>query len=71
MTLAPRNIKVIEDKIMELKDKGFAILEAQEGKNPFKKVSLRSIKLVINALEYTIGKHEDLMVFDELKKDFQ
>jgi hypothetical protein len=62
--------KEIEEKIRELKDKTFDILsKSYNTKNPFRVISLKSIKLTIEALEYSIGLRKDLdMISNSLKE---
>ena len=62
-----RTEKEIKAKIEEIREKAFDIMERNMYKSINKRVSLRSIRLVLNALEFSIGKKDELMLLRDDK----
>ena len=60
-----RKEKEIQDKLNELREKAFDMMERNMMKTPNKRISLRNIRLVINSLEYCLGKREDLEIIKD------
>lgn len=58
--------KEIRNKITELREKSFDILEQGISNSPFKRTSIRTIRAVINALEYCLDERDDLMILEEV-----
>ena len=62
-----RTEKEIKAKIEEIREKAFDIMERNMYKSINKRVSLRSIRFVIDSLEFSIGKRDELMLLKDDK----
>jgi len=60
-----RTDKELKLKIDEVREKAFNLIELNQNRNPISRVSIRTIRLIINALEYSLGKHDELLIFSE------
>ena len=60
-----RTEKEVKDKIEELREKAFDIMDKNLDRSINKRVSIRSIRLIIDALEYSLGKRKELMLLTE------
>ena len=62
-----RTEKEIKEKIEQIRENAFDMMERNMFKTPNKRVSLRSIRLIIDALEFSIGKKDDLILLKDDK----
>lgn len=60
-----RTEKELKAKIEELREKAFDLMEANQTRAVNKRVSIRTLRLVIDALEFSMGNKEDLMLLTE------
>jgi len=60
-----RKEKEVQNKIDELRTNAFDILESNLTRSIGKKISIRHIRLVIDAMEYCLGKSKNLKIITE------
>ncbi|HJX50077.1 MAG TPA: hypothetical protein VJ438_01305 [Candidatus Nanoarchaeia archaeon] len=62
-----RTEKEIKEKIEQIRESAFDLMEKNMYRSPSRRVSLRSLRLVIDALEFSIGKKNELILLKDDK----